>query len=230
MFNDDEDYGFLTGGFGDLDGDGRVDFAEYLNEEYEYQQIMGNKDNDDDFSISDDDDDWDDDDDDDWDIDDDDDDDVTTTTTTSAAAGNSLTSIGDSQTGVVAVTQGAWYDWVEANGGWPSEVVSAKQAYNMSTGSIITLIAYDTTATPDSMAQASMQKLYDDNCTGVTGAHVTIGGYSALQTYGKYPDGTFLVTWFFDGDDGYVHYIAVEFTEDDYASFSMVENNYSLDR
>ncbi len=58
MFNDDEDYGFLTGGFGDLDGDGRVDFAEYLNEEYEYQQIMGNKDNDDDFSISDDDDDW----------------------------------------------------------------------------------------------------------------------------------------------------------------------------
>lgn len=59
MFNDDEDYGFLTGGFGDLDGDGRVDFAEYLNEEYEYQQIMGNKDNDDDFSISDDDDDTD---------------------------------------------------------------------------------------------------------------------------------------------------------------------------
>lgn len=58
MFNDDEDYGFLTGGFGDLDGDGRVDFGEYLNEEYEYQQIMGNKDNDDDFSISDDDDDW----------------------------------------------------------------------------------------------------------------------------------------------------------------------------
>lgn len=58
MFNDDEDYGFLTGGLGDLDGDGRVDFAEYLNEEYEYQQIMGNKDNDDDFSISDDDDDW----------------------------------------------------------------------------------------------------------------------------------------------------------------------------
>ena len=40
MFNDDEDYGFLTGGFGDLDGDGRVDFAEYLNEEYEYQQII----------------------------------------------------------------------------------------------------------------------------------------------------------------------------------------------
>ena len=57
MFNDDEDYGFLTGGLGDLDGDGRVDFAEYMNEEDDYQRIMGSKD-DDDFSISDDDDDW----------------------------------------------------------------------------------------------------------------------------------------------------------------------------
>ena len=32
MFNDDEDYSFLTGGLGDLDGDGRVDFVEYMNE------------------------------------------------------------------------------------------------------------------------------------------------------------------------------------------------------
>ncbi|MBQ2676436.1 MAG: hypothetical protein IJF54_03415 [Clostridia bacterium] len=54
----DEDYSFLTGGLGDLDGDGRVDFAEYLNEEYEYEQIMGSKD--DDYSVLDDDDDFDD--------------------------------------------------------------------------------------------------------------------------------------------------------------------------
>lgn len=57
MFNDDEDYGFLTGGLGDLDGDGRVDFVEYMNEEDDFQRIMGSND-DDDFSISDDDDDW----------------------------------------------------------------------------------------------------------------------------------------------------------------------------
>ncbi len=36
MFNDDEDYGFLTGGLGDLDGDGKVDFVEYMNEEDDY--------------------------------------------------------------------------------------------------------------------------------------------------------------------------------------------------
>ena len=54
MFNDDEDYGFLTGGLGDLDGDGRVDFVEYMNEEDDYQRIM-HRDDDDDYSVLDDD-------------------------------------------------------------------------------------------------------------------------------------------------------------------------------
>ncbi len=52
MFNDDEDYGFLTGSLGDLDGDGRVDFVEYMNEEDDFQRIMGS--NDDDYSVLDD--------------------------------------------------------------------------------------------------------------------------------------------------------------------------------
>ncbi|MBQ0083537.1 MAG: hypothetical protein KBS52_02075, partial [Clostridiales bacterium] len=43
MFND-EDYGFLTGGLGDLDGDGDVDFGEYLNEEDDFERIMGTHD------------------------------------------------------------------------------------------------------------------------------------------------------------------------------------------
>ena len=50
MFNDDEDYGFLTGGLGDLDGDGRVDFVEYMNEEDDYKRIM-HRDDDDDYSV-----------------------------------------------------------------------------------------------------------------------------------------------------------------------------------
>lgn len=57
MINDDEDYGFLTGGLGDLDGDGRVDFVEYMNEEDDYQRIM-HRDDDDDYSVLDDDDDF----------------------------------------------------------------------------------------------------------------------------------------------------------------------------
>lgn len=55
---DDEDFSFLTGGLGDLDGDGKVDFTEYIFEEDDFEQIMGNND-DDDYSVSsDDDDDW----------------------------------------------------------------------------------------------------------------------------------------------------------------------------
>ena len=54
MFNDDEDYSFLTGGLGDLDGDGRVDFVEYMNEEDDYQRIL-HRDDDDDYSVLDDD-------------------------------------------------------------------------------------------------------------------------------------------------------------------------------
>ena len=57
MFIDDEDYSSLTGGLGDLDGDGRVDFAEYINEEDDYQRIMES--DDDDYSVwGDDDEDW----------------------------------------------------------------------------------------------------------------------------------------------------------------------------
>ena len=47
---DDEDYGFLTGGLGDLDGDGDVDFVEYMNEEDDFQRIMCNSNDDDYFS------------------------------------------------------------------------------------------------------------------------------------------------------------------------------------
>lgn len=47
---DDEDYGFLTGGLGDLDGDGRVDFTEYIMEEDDFERIMGTPDDDDSFS------------------------------------------------------------------------------------------------------------------------------------------------------------------------------------
>ena len=52
MFNDD-DFSFLTGGQGDLDNDGTVDLAEYLNEEDDYRMIMNS---DDDYSVIDDDD------------------------------------------------------------------------------------------------------------------------------------------------------------------------------
>ena len=43
---DDEDFSSMTSGLGDLDGDGDVDFVEYMNEEDDYQRIMGSNDDD----------------------------------------------------------------------------------------------------------------------------------------------------------------------------------------
>ena len=193
----------------------------------------------------------DDDDDDDWDDDDDDDytyptiattttseDDYTypttttteeTSSTTSGHAG-ALTSVGNSQTGVIDLTYGTWYEWREANGGWPKEVVASAQAYEMSSGSIITMLTYNTNVDPKTMANAAADKLYKDNCTGVEGATVRLGGYDAYQVYGLYPDNTYFVCWYFKGNDNYLHYVAVEFPKSEYSVFSMVENNYKLDK
>ncbi len=58
------------------------------------------------------------------------------------------------------------------------------------------------------------QKKADSSVTGVTGATVTIGDkkqYTAYQVYMYYPaDSTYLVTYWFETEDGNVHYIALE--------------------
>lgn len=45
----DDDFSDFSGEFADLNGDGKVSMDEYLNEEDDYNRIMGNKDDDDDF-------------------------------------------------------------------------------------------------------------------------------------------------------------------------------------
>lgn len=47
MFND-EDFGLLTGGLGDLNGDGKVDFTEYMMEE-DFERMMSDTDKGDSF-------------------------------------------------------------------------------------------------------------------------------------------------------------------------------------
>ncbi len=49
----DEDFSSICGEFADLDGDGRVDMEEYLNEEDDYNRIMGNENEDEDYSFDD---------------------------------------------------------------------------------------------------------------------------------------------------------------------------------
>lgn len=185
---------------------------------------------DDDWDIDDDDDE---DDDDDYDFDDDDFDVSTeqtdaTTESTSGGYTGSLTVLGSTENGYIDLTQGAWDPWTEATT-WPDSVVKVDQAFNSNSGAIITMVTYNTDQDADTMARTSMAHMDSQGVSGITGAHVTIGGYSASQAYGLYPDGTYFVCWYFRTDvDDYLHYIAVEFPESDYASFSMVENNFRM--
>lgn len=159
---------------------------------------------------------------------------TTSATTSESTAATQTTSaspvsvLGNDTVGHIALTQGNWGSWTEA-GGYDPIITSHEAAFNTATGSIINVQVWDTDITPEQAAQASMQRMdTEDHAAGVTGAQVTIGGVSAVQTYGLYPDGTYLVSWFFRTDDGVFHYISVEFTSSDYASFEMVENNYTL--
>ena len=71
--------------------------------------------------------------------------------------------------------------------------------------------------------------LYTITEENIEGATVTLGdGIEAFQVYCYYPsDDTFLVTWYFDGDDGYVHYVGVEFPAEEMFAFDLCEKNYT---
>lgn len=64
----------------------------------------------------------------------------------------------------------------------------------------------------------------------VTGAMVELDGCEAYQVYGYYPDyNKYIVIWILDSpDDNYIHYIAVEFTPDNYDLFELVEDTYHV--
>ena len=149
----------------------------------------------------------------------------TSETTGSATA---LTVIGNDIVGHVPVTYGNWVSWTEA-GGYDPTITSHEAAMNTATGSIINIQVWDTDVTPEAAAQGIMQNMeVNGHASGVTGAQVTIGGQSAVQAYGLYPDGQYLVCWFFRTPDNVFHYISVEFKSTDYNCFSMVEDNYTL--
>ena len=148
---------------------------------------------------------------------------------TTEKTGPYLTSVGNDATGTVALT-GDWVGFSEI-GGFSSQIVEHEQTKNLTTGSIIGLYVLNVAddVTPEKLAQAGMYNMEVNNgATNVTGAHVTIGGYDAIQTYGLYPDNTMLVTWYFRGNDNKIRMITVEFSLDHYDDFSMVESNYSL--
>ena len=151
------------------------------------------------------------------------------TSASESKKGAYLTSVGNEKTGTVPLTSGKWGQFHEA-GGFSSEVVEHQQAQDLETASIIGLFVLNVSNTPEQLAKSSMFSMEKAGATGVTGAHVKIGGYDAIQCYGKYPDGMMLVVWYFRGDDGQMRKITVEFPSSNSSAFRLVENGYKLDR
>ncbi len=71
---------------------------------------------------------------------------------------------------------------------------------------------------------------YEEGATNVTGATVTLGKYNAYQVYGYYPDdNVWLVSWYFEAEDGKTHYLSIE-GPDRYSDNFNIANTFSLEK
>lgn len=75
-------------------------------------------------------------------------------------------------------------------------------------------------------AATNVYYMLEDTSEDLTAAMVELDGYEAYQVYGYMPDtGEILVVWCFDGDDGLMHYLAIEGTS---ISLFDLSETYSL--
>lgn len=139
-----------------------------------------------------------------------------------------LSSVGNAKTGTVKLTEGTWATFHEA-GGFSKNVVEHEQAKDIKSGAIIGLFVLDVNYSAEDLAKSQMAAMEQAGVKKPTGARVKLGGYDAIQCYGMYPDGVILVCWFFKGNDGQMRKVTVEFKEENYSIFSMVEKGYVLD-
>lgn len=121
---------------------------------------------------------------------------------------NNLNIVGDKEHGYITIPN----NWVE----FYDTVESTSIQYSYSNLYIVTLDYIENPQyTAEEYASNYMHsKLNSSDVTEVTGATIQIGKnkqYTAYQVYMYYPsDGTYLITYWFEAEDGYVHYAALE--------------------
>lgn len=136
-----------------------------------------------------------------------------------------ITKVGSEINGYIDLTQGEWVEFREEGGLSDEGVVAADQATTVTNSAIITMVTYDVDMDIDDMAKNGMAYCESTGAENVEGSRGTIGGYDCDKVYCVYPDyGRFLFTWYFKADDGYVHYIAAEFSADDTYVSELVES------
>lgn len=141
--------------------------------------------------------------------------------------------VGDEKYGYINIPSN-WTRFYDIDG-------SSSLQYSLANVYIVTLDIVDGQSTAKEYASNFMYNKQNSNeVTDVTGATVTIGKnrkYTAYQVYMYYPsDSTYLVTYWFEAEDGKVHYISLEGPSElsgvkltDYTyipeSFSLTNNN-----
>lgn len=85
--------------------------------------------------------------------------------------------------------------------------------------------------TTEDAANSVWQNMLNDGAVedSVQGARVTLADHDALQVYGIYPDGSYLVTWLLQDEEGVIRYVAAEGTEETIMdTVTMVQDTYQL--
>lgn len=141
-----------------------------------------------------------------------------------------IDSVGNSNLGIITLDEGTWVEFIEDDDfSNATGLVDKMQASTTSQSTIITMWTLDTDITTEQLAQNSVAGFEAQGAEEVTGAsNQKIGDCSGYQLYCYYPDvDKFLVAWFFETDnDDYKHYVCIEFPENEYDYFEMVQNNY----
>lgn len=122
------------------------------------------------------------------------------------------------------------FDWVKFED--VDVTIDIIQYCDLSGASVVTLNAWqDPNNSAKNAASAVWVSMEQEGAKDVTGATVKIGEYTAYQVYGFYPNQSkTLVTWFFETDDGYIHYVAAEaLTDDIYEIVNRIEKSFSLE-
>lgn len=125
---------------------------------------------------------------------------------------DTITLVGDDKYGYITIPKN-WARFYDVDG-------NTSLQYSYANVYIVSLNYFeDSQYTAKELASNYMyNKQNSSDVTGVTGATVQIGKnkeYTAYQVYMYYPsDGTYLVTYWFEAEDGKVHYIALEGPEE----------------
>lgn len=120
-----------------------------------------------------------------------------------------LIQVGDDENGYIQVPMG----FIR----FQDEDVEGLTQYSDPTGkNIVTLEQYDGISYTTAAESLRSYLASDENIEDMQGATVEVAGYNALQLYGHYTDGYFIVTWFIENpaDSGSSYYLAMEFDSD----------------